>query len=474
MTDETWGAIREQLRKTIGTSSYSNWIRPLTFVGLDERVARFEAPNTFLADWVRRNFGEQILRLMRKEGLLVDRLAIRSAAGKACAAKPAKGENGEKGEKGTKGEAGANGAKTAAGAPGAGGAAPAGGLPAAPLDPRFTFESFVVGRPNEVAHAAARKVADEGEVDFNPLFLHGGVGLGKTHLMHAIAWQLRRKQPQLRVVYLSADMFMYTFIQALRERRIMDFKHQFRTADVLMVDDVQFIAGKNSTQDEFFHTFNALIDQRKQIILSADRTPGDIENLDERISSRLQHGLVVDLHPADYELRLGVLQKKLEQHRERNPAFALEDGVLEFLAARITSNIRTVEGALNRLIVYASLLSRNEITLELAQECLSDLLRTAGRRITIDAIQRKVAEHYELRLSDLLGPRRTRSIARPRQMAMYLAKRLTNRSLPEIGRHFGRRDHTTVMHGVRRIEELIKTDSQLADDYELLRRALEG
>ncbi len=461
MTDESWGQVRENLRKAIGNSSYKNWIEPLKFVVLEERVARFEAPNDFLANWVSRNFGEQILRLMRKDGIKVDRLAIRSSGRKAPAA-PGAGADGS-------GAGAASGASAAQPLLGSGE-----GLPAAPLDSRFTFESFVVGRPNEVAHAAARRVAEGGEVDFNPLFLHGGVGLGKTHLMHAIAWQLRRKNPQLKVVYLSADMFMYTFIQALRERRIMDFKHLFRTADVLMVDDVQFIAGKNSTQDEFFHTFNALIDQRKQIILSADRTPGDIENLDERISSRLQNGLVVDLHPADYELRLGVLHKKMEQHRERYPNLVIEDGVLEFLAARITSNIRAVEGALTRLMAYASLLAGREITLDLVQECLGDMLRAASRKVTIDAIQRKVAEHYNLRMSDLLGPRRTRSIARPRQMAMYLAKRLTNRSLPEIGRHFGKRDHTTVMHGVRRIEELIQTDSQLADDLELLRRALEG
>jgi chromosomal replication initiator protein len=266
---------------------------------------------------------------------------------------------------------------------------------------------------------------------------------------------------------------MYRFVQALREREILGFKELFRSVDVLMVDDVQFIAGKDSTQEEFFHTFNALVDQNKQIVISADRAPGEIKDLEERIKSRLQCGLVVDLHPTDYELRLGILQQKADFYREQYRGLVIADGVLEFLAHRITTNVRVLEGALTRLFAFASLVGR-EITLDLAQDCLADILRASDRKVTIEEIQRKVAEHYNIRLSDMIGPKRLRTIARPRQVAMYLAKQLTPRSLPEIGRRFGGRDHTTIMHGVRKIEELMATDSQLADDLQLLRRLLQA
>jgi chromosomal replication initiator protein len=343
---------------------------------------------------------------------------------------------------------------------------------ASPLDARFTFDTFVVGKPNELAHAAARRVAEGGPVTFNPLFLYGGVGLGKTHLMHAIAAELKQRSPELNVLYLSAEQFMYRFITALRERKMMDFKQLFRSVDVLMVDDVQFIGGKDSTQEEFFHTFNALVDSGKQIIISADRAPGEIKDLEERIKSRLQCGLVVDLHPTDYELRLGILQSKVDVYAAQYPELEIADGVLEFLAHRISTNVRVLEGALTRLFAFASLVGR-EITLELTQDCLSDVLKASDRKVTVEEIQRKVSDHYNIRLSDMIGPKRVRNYARPRQIAMYLAKQMTSRSLPEIGRRFGGRDHTTVMHGVRRIEELMSLDSQIADDLELLRRALQ-
>ena len=307
---------------------------------------------------------------------------------------------------------------------------------------------------------------------FNPLFLYGGVGLGKTHLMHATAHELQIRSPQLNVLYLSAEQFMYRFVQALRDRKMMDFKSIFRSVDVLMVDDVQFIAGKDSTQEEFFHTFNALVDQNKQIIISADRAPGEIKDLEDRVKSRLQCGLVVDLHPTDYELRLGILQSKVDQQRQTYPALAIDDGVLEFLAHRISTNVRVLEGALTRLCAFASLVGR-QIDMDLTQDCLSDVLRASERKITVEEIQRKVSDHYNIRLSDMIGPKRLRSYARPRQVAMYLCKKMTSRSLPEIGRRFGGRDHTTVMHGVKRIEELKIQDGQIAEDLELLRRALE-
>ena len=331
----------------------------------------------------------------------------------------------------------------------------------------------MVGKPNELAHAAARRVAEGGAATFNPLFLYGGVGLGKTHLMHAIAWELQNRSPDMRVLYLSAEQFMYRFVQALREKAIMDFKELFRSVDVLMVDDVQFIAGKDSTQEEFFHTFNALVDQNKQIVISADRAPGEIKDLEDRIKSRLQCGLVVDLHPTDYELRLGILLQKAEFYRQQYRGLVLADGVLEFLAHKITTNVRVLEGALTRLFAFASLVGR-EITLELATDCLADILRASDRKVTVEEIQRKVADHYNIRLADLIGPKRSRPIARPRQIAMFLAKQLTTRSLPEIGRRFGGRDHTTIMHGVKVIDQMRATDHQMAEDLKMLLRLLQS
>jgi len=346
-------------------------------------------------------------------------------------------------------------------------------LPGATLDARFTFDNFVVGKPNALAHAAARRVAEGGAATFNPLFLYGGVGLGKTHLMHAIAWELQARQPEARVLYLSAEQFMYRFVQALRDRQIMDFKSLFRSVDILMVDDVQFIAGKESTQEEFFHTFNALIDQNKQIVISADRAPGEIKDLEDRIKSRMQSGLVVDLHPTDYELRLGILQQKVDLNRAAYGDVVIGDGVLEFLAHRITTNVRVLEGALTRLFALASLVGR-EINLDMAQDSLADILRSSDRKVTVEEIQRKVSEHYNIRLSDMIGPKRVRTIARPRQVAMYLSKQMTTRSLPDIGRRFGGRDHTTIMHGVRKVEELRSGDPQLSEDLDLLQRLLES
>ena len=456
MTNETWGLVREELIKRVGRNNYVTWIEPLKFFDLKHGVARFEVPTSFFGDWVSRNFSDHIRAQLNIGGAQVERIefsvANRPAIQDTAAPRPVvPAQRAKQPTRTTDHDE----------------------VPGAPLDARFTFDSFVVGKPNELAHAAARRVAEGGPVSFNPLFLYGGVGLGKTHLMHAIAHELQTRQPHLRVLYLSAEQFMYRFVQALRERQIMDFKELFRSVDVLMVDDVQFIAGKDSTQEEFFHTFNALVDQNKQIVISADRAPGEIKDLEDRIKSRLQCGLVVDLHPTDYELRLGILQQKVELYRSQYRGLVIADGVLEFLAHRITTNVRVLEGALTRLFAFASLVGR-EITLELAQDCLADILRASDRKLTIEEIQRKVAEHYNIRLSDMIGPKRVRTIARPRQIAMYLAKQLTPRSLPEIGRRFGGRDHTTIMHGVRKIEELMATDSQLADDLQLLRRQLQG
>jgi len=284
MTNDIWATVMTALKSALGASSYSNWIEPLELTELVGGVATFKVPTNFIGNYVSQNFGDQIIYHMNNQGEEVQRLKF--AVGTQTSAKPATKSVVRK-------------------------VASADDSSGSPLDARFTFDTFVVGKPNELAHAAARRVAEGGPVTFNPLFLYGGVGLGKTHLMHAIAHELQRRSPDLNVLYLSAEQFMYRFITALRERKMMDFKQLFRSVDVLMVDDVQFIGGKDSTQEEFFHTFNALVDGQKQIIISADRAPGEIKDLEERIKSRLQCGLVVDLHPTDYELRLGVLQSKV-------------------------------------------------------------------------------------------------------------------------------------------------------------------
>ena len=453
MTKEKWGQLRQRLIKTVGQNNYKNWIEPIEYHGTENGVATFDVPTNFLGNYVNQNFADVILHELRAEDANIRRLRFAVPAHVNSTTKPSTVT------------------RTAA-MP----TSPQGGrsgLTTAPLDARFTFDKFVVGKPNELAHAAAKRVAEGGPVTFNPLFLYGGVGLGKTHLMHAIAHELRERRPDLNVLYLSAEQFMYRFVQALRDRKMMDFKEIFRSVDVLMVDDVQFIAGKDSTQEEFFHTFNALVDQNKQIIISGDRAPGEIKDMEDRVKSRLQSGLVVDLHPTDYELRLGILQSKTDLQRKNYPGLEVEDGVLEFLAHRISTNVRVLEGALTRLFAFASLVGR-EINMELTQDCLSDVLRASERKITVEEIQRKVSDHYNIRLSDMIGPKRLRSYARPRQVAMYLCKKMTSRSLPEIGRRFGGRDHTTVMHGVKRIEELKIQDGQIAEDLELLRRALEA
>ena len=463
MTNENWGAIRHELKKKVGHNNYVTWIEPLRFEDLDAGVMTFAVQSNFMGNWVDRYFREAILGEAGARGLDVSRLrfVVRKSTEEGAAADPAPAQP-------APAEAAAQPRKISA--------APKGVRPVTAsdsirLDANQTFDTFVVGKPNELAHAAARRVADGGEVSFNPLFLYGGVGLGKTHLMHAIAWELQARDPSTKVLYISAEVFMHRFVQALREKDMIGFKELFRSVDVLMVDDIKFIAGKESTQEEFFHTFNALVDQKKQIVLSADSAPGDIDGLEKRIVSRLNSGLVIDIHPTSYELRLGILQRKFDLFAKQFPGAYIAEGVMEFLALRITQNVRELEGAMTRLFAHSSFLGR-EVDVPMAQEFLHDLLKEADRTVTIDEIQRTVADHYMIRMSDLLGHKRNRIYARPRQVAMYLAKGLTKRSLPEIGRKFNGRDHTTIMYGVRRVEDLIAQDSTLAEDVELLRRAL--
>ncbi|HLJ65081.1 MAG TPA: chromosomal replication initiator protein DnaA, partial [Stellaceae bacterium] len=448
--------------------AFRSWLKPMTLREVKSDRVSIGVPTRFLRDWVVAHYADRIRSLWNGENGAIAAVDI-------CIAPHAGRRALTEGEPGQARVADFPAAESSA--PSSPGEDEREGTAerevGAPLDPRFTFENFVVGKPNELAHAAARRIGEScaspvRTVPFNPLFLYGGVGLGKTHLMHAIAWHIRTHAPNRKVIYLSAEKFMYQFVRALRFKDTMAFKEQFRSVDVLMIDDVQFISGKDSTQEEFFHTFNALVDQNRQVVISADKSPSDLEGLQERMRSRLGWGLVADIHPTTYELRLGILQAKAEQHHTTIPP-----KVLEFLAHKITSNVRELEGALNRLSAQAQLVGR-EVDLESAHDVLHDLLRASERRISIEEIQKRVAAHYNIRLNDMYSARRSRAVARPRQVAMYLAKHLTPRSLPEIGRKFGGRDHTTVIHAVRKIEELCASDRVLAEDVELLKRMLEG
>jgi chromosomal replication initiator protein len=467
--DEHWSQVQGLLRTEFDDTAYRTWLAPLDLVGLEGDRVLLAVPTRFLRDWVAAHYADRIRALWRCVNPRVCGIALTVKAATSVRTPASSGYAASSGHA----------AAGRASAPAAIGPAPAPRDPApqpldgdigAPLDPRFTFDHFVVGKSNNLAFAAARRLAETGAPPFNPLFLYGGVGLGKTHLMHAIAWQIRAQTPRRKVVYLSAEKFMYQFIKALRFKDTMSFKELFRSADVLMVDDVQFIGGKESTQEEFFHTFNALADRGRQIVISSDRSPAELSGLEERIRSRLGWGLVADIQPTTYELRLGILHSKAQEFaREAR----VPDNVLAFLAHRITSNVRELEGALNRVIAHAILVGR-AITLDMAQDVLRDLLRAHERRVTIEDIQKLVAEHYSIRIADMHSARRARAVARPRQVAMYLAKQLTPRSLPEIGRKFGGRDHTTVMHAIRKIEELRAGDPVLSEDIEALRRLLQG
>ena len=441
----SWNKISGVLKKSLDKDTFQNWIKPIVFESYQDNILSLSVPTRFLRDWIIKNYASVIKRVCLDQGSSIEKLAIivKEKNERVIPGTEAIYQEKEDDEDTYYDDI------------------------SAPLDPKFTFDNFIVGKPNELAYAAAQRVAESEVVSFNPLFLYGGVGLGKTHLMHAVAWAIKKRSPKKNVVYLTAEKFMYQFIKALRFKNIMSFKEQFRSVDVLMIDDVQFIIGKDNTQEEFFHTFNTLVDKKRQIIISADKSPADLEGLEDRLKSRLGWGLVADIHPLTYELRLGILQSKSEQKQLK-----LSPEVLEFLANKITNNVREMEGALNRLAVHGSL-QKAEINVEMVKDVLKDLLRTNSRKITIDEIQKKVTEHYNIRLSDMHSPRRSRSIARPRQVAMYLAKSITTRSLPEIGRKFGGRDHTTVIHAIKTIEEIMVNDPNLAEDIELLTRILQ-
>ncbi|WP_395370521.1 chromosomal replication initiator protein DnaA [Komagataeibacter diospyri] len=463
-----WSRICERLKAEVGEVEYRTWLRQITVGPVDEDEITLYLPTRFLRDWVRGQYGDRLGTLWNAEVPAIRRVELQVARpGSASATSPADGVTVPAATTEAREEAVPRPAVPAPVAEEPRHAEVRSDL-AAPLDPRFTFDTFVVGKPNEFAYACARRVAERpSSPGFNPLFLYGGVGLGKTHLMHAIGAELLR-EGRVSVAYMSAEKFMYRFIAAIRSQSTMEFKEQLRSVDVLMIDDLQFLIGKDNTQEEFFHTFNALVDAGRQIVVSADKSPSDLSGLEDRLRTRLGCGMVADIHATTFELRISILEAKASASGVVVPA-----KVLEFLAHKITSNVRELEGALNRLIAHANLFGR-PVTLEATQDVLHDILKAHDRRVTIEEIQRKVAEHWNIRLTDMSSARRARAVARPRQVAMYLAKQLTSRSLPEIGRKFGNRDHTTVMHAVTRVTELMEQDPAFAEDVELLRRMLES
>ena len=459
----SWDRTLSVLRAELGEATFRSWFKHIGFGELTEKKLVLYVPTKFMKDWIHTHYSDRILTILKNDNIPVSSIFFELQKFKTT--KEPLNNNLEKTTTSSKPSIHTKYSSDESGDHNS--------MLGAPLDFNLSFDNFVVGGSNELAYAAAKRITEVERVSFNPLFLYGGVGLGKTHLMHAMALEIKKNWPERKVLYLSAEKFMYQFIKALRFKDTMSFKQQFRSVDVLMVDDIQFIAGKDSTQEEFFHTFNTLIDHNHQVVISADRSPVDLDGIEERIRSRLGWGLVTDIHASDYELRLGVLQTKAKKHVEDNPEIIIKDNILEFLAQRIDSNIRVLEGALNRVIAYSSFVNK-PLTIEMAQEVLKDLIRASQRKITIDDIQRKVADYYNIRLSDLLSARRSRTIARPRQVAMYLSKILTTRSLPEIGRKFGGRDHTTVIHAVKRIESLQDSDNAIQEEVEVLSRALEN
>ena len=468
---DQWGQICEQLKTEVGETAFDSWLKPLTIGSFNDGTMNICVPTRFMRNWVITNYSDRIHKIWEKKNPAIKNINFVVQAGQDMAI--------NKGlytptcrsllKKITTSPLPQNiyqsGAKSVVANTNEGSL---GDSLSVPLNPQYTFDNFVVGKTNEFAYAAARKVAESRNISFNPLFLYSGVGLGKTHLMHAIAWHIKQQDPSRNIVYLSAEKFMYKFVRALRYKDTTAFKEQFRSVDVLMVDDVQFMGGKDTTQEEFFYTFNSLIEEGRQIIISADKSPADLEGIEARLKSRLGCGLVADIHPTDFDLRMGILNNKAKQL-----GLELPQKVAEFLATKITSNIRELEGALRRVIAHSQLLSNHEITLDMTQDILKDMLRSFDKRTTIDEIQKKVAEHFNISVKEMQSSRRARTVARPRQIAMYLAKQLTSRSLPEIGRKFDR-DHTTVMHAVRKVEELIMEDVSLAENVDALRKTLEA
>jgi chromosomal replication initiator protein len=424
--ENLWDQILARVETKVNRHSFYTWFKPTTFVDDGGKTVTVRVPNDLFRDWLTKHYAGVISES-------VDELQ-------------------RQGTQITFVTAGPSDAATAVPTPDI--VAPTVGPPrsVAPLNQRYTFSKFVVGPSNQFAHAAARAVAEAPSRSYNPLFIYGGVGLGKTHLMHAIGQYLETHSPHLSLTYISSERFMNEMINAVRYDRILEFRERYRSTDILLVDDVQFLAGKEGTQTEFFHTFNSLYDAQKQIVISSDSPPHEIPSLEERLRSRFEWGLITDIHPPDLETKVAILKKKAGADN-----IPLPDSVALYIAGKIKSNIRELEGSLIRLIAYASLTGR-QITLSLAQDVLRDILERDEPRVTIEIIQKHVASFYSLKVSDLRSRNNSRSVALPRQISMYLCKKLTSASLPQIGKSFGGKHHSTVIHSIRKIENLLKTD----------------
>lgn len=460
---EEWDRVKERLRTELGDDVFSSWFASVEMEGEQNGLVVLSVSTRFLKSWIQSHYGELLMALWREEAEHIRRIdlfvrgAVRPKPAPAKSAAPA-ADNAAKDNGFARPAMAASHDNDQMGG--------------SPLDPRLTFETFVIGQSNTLAHAAAKQVAlaQPGQpVSFNPLFLHASVGLGKTHLLQAIAWEAQKSNPGAKVLYLTAERFMYSFVQALKSQSALDFKDTLRDIDILLIDDLQFLQGK-SIQQEFCHTLNSLIDGARQVVVAADRPPVELESLDERVRSRLAGGLVSELQPLEKELRRSILEDRAHQASRRDPSLAIPEVVLDHVAGIIRSNGRDLDGAFNRLLAHNQL-TGTPITVDMAEQALKDLIRSKEpRRIRIEDIQRVVSKHYNVSRSDLLSSRRTRTIVRPRQIAMYLSKMLTPRSLPEIGRRFGGRDHTTVLHAVRKIEELAGSDATLQQEIEMLKR----
>ena len=424
-----WDAVLSRIETKVNRHSFYTWFKPTAFVAELDGALRVKVPNTLFRDWLTKHYSavlDEALRELDRNGTTID--FVTEAATPPPPPDPAP-------------------AAAAVEIPDDADDAPGPGL-----GPRYSFDTFIVGPSNQFAHAACRAVAEAPSRSYNPLFIYGGVGLGKTHLMHAIGHYVLTHLGALKLTYISSERFMNEMINAVRYDRVLDFRERYRSVDVLLVDDVQFLAGKEGTQTEFFHTFNALYDAQKQIVISSDCPPHEIPSLEERLRSRFEWGLIADIQPPDLETKVAILRKKAETE-----GIPLPDNVAIYIASKIKSNVRELEGSLIRLIAYASLTGR-EISLPLAQDVLRNVLQHDDKAITIEIIQKFVAEYYQLKLSDLKSRNNSKSIAMPRQIAMYLCKQLTGASLPEIGRSFGGKHHSTVIHSIKKIEELRRSD----------------
>jgi chromosomal replication initiator protein len=439
-----WDQVLSRIEGQVGKHSFSTWFKPTSLLTDGGNSLSIRVPNPLFVEWLPKHYSVVLAEALRDVGRGDARLVfVPDAAGASETSRPASPSPELDRETENQGEFSHTppDSEPAAEPPRSGG-----------LIPRYTFDSFIVGPSNQFAHAACRAVAETPSRSYNPLFIHGGVGLGKTHLMHAIGHYVVQHHSRLSLLYISSERFMNEMINAVRFDRILDFRSRYRSVDVLLVDDIQFVSGKEGTQNEFFHTFNALHDAQKQIVISSDRPPHEIPALEERLRSRFEWGLIADINPPDIETKAAILKKKAE-----GEAVPLPDNVAMYMASRIKTNIRELEGSLIRLIAYASLTSK-PLTIELAKDVLKNVLDHDDKAVTIEQIQKFVADYYQLKLNELKSRNNSKSVAMPRQVAMYLCKSLTHASLPEIGRSFGGKHHSTVIHSIKKVEDLRKKD----------------